>query len=295
MTGGAQLRGTDRKDTNMTKTITAGITRITHSGFGAAGLQARTLRPEPFAWDGSPVTIHPWATGSVPGADIKIDGDQAGRIIPFDGRFEVQLDDVDRFDADDLGAMSMNAAMAAAKDRIHAVLAAEAADETSPAADLDTKLAAGCTAYCDNCQEQVTIALGAECPECEICLNPGCGEFPPYCVCGDGDPEHAPNAIVIPESAVPVTVDEPKPTTQTAETTEVADPKWQQTCERYLRYVVMLRGAGGTLSDADHMFLIEAAERYGIVIREVVTHLAKSADATERKIAATMLDYGIYA
>ena len=264
----------------MTKTITAGISRITHSGFGAEGLQAKTLRPDPITWDGSPVTIHHWIIAPVPGADIKIDGDHAGTIVLCGDRYEVEIDDYDRWDAAgldayDIGGITLAAAAARAKDHIHAVLAAEASEAaeakatetetqtpdpirisrwassridgadlyigtrlvgtitededglyevalteapgpdgcdfasfdaakqaaiealheharetaaktTSTPADAGVaKPAIGTTAYCDNCRKTVTIAIGAECPDCEVCLNPGCGEFPPYCTCDD--------------------------------------------------------------------------------------------------------------
>ena len=112
----------------MKTTIKAGISIITHEGFGAAGLQARTLRPDPITFPDSAVSFHHWITAPVTGVDIKINGDDAGRIFAFDGGYTIEMSDFDRFsDAPD-SAYSM----VKAQERIKTYLDAKLA-ETAPA------------------------------------------------------------------------------------------------------------------------------------------------------------------
>ena len=118
----------ETEDTIMNRnTITAGISIITHEGFGAHGLQSRTLRPDPITFADSPVSFHHWI-GAANGVDIKIAGDDAGRIFEFDGGYTIEMSDFDRFSDAPESAFSM----ARAQERIKQYLDAKLA-ESAPA------------------------------------------------------------------------------------------------------------------------------------------------------------------
>ena len=74
----------------------------------------------------------------------------------------------------------------------------------------------------------------------------------------------------------------------------IINPNWLTLCQGYLRFLVTLRGAGSSLTDADRMFLMAAGQHHGVYIRDVVRTLDNGDCPVEKAIAQTMLEYGVY-
>lgn len=72
-----------------------------------------------------------------------------------------------------------------------------------------------------------------------------------------------------------------------------AQSEWDVRCIMYFRFLP-LRGPGGTLTEQDQAFLVEASEHLGCRIAEVVTKLRESSNRFESRLGERLLEWGIY-